>query len=360
MTTLQRRVSASRLKKKRGHAQKLERIRVSDSMHIYLITNKINGKQYVGKTVRKDPRPRWREHQKDSRKNSSTIISRAIHKHGIKNFTFQVIETVNDPVLLAERESFYIREYQTLTPKGYNIVLHQPYFVLPQESRDRQSSKNQGVTRSSDKTSSYLGVYRRPSGWGIEIQKNRQSYYLTVKTEKEAAQIYDMMALHLYGEGARLNFNASDYSAERIEETRRRITAAKYTSIYRGVDFVTSLRCWRAVVSLPCSVKKTWVKKCQTEEEAAEAHDKAAIHFLKASSSDLNYPSKYGEYLKEDLAAFCYRPVKQTKYEGVTRHPNGKYRAKLRKNGVHYHCGYFDTEEKAYEAVQHKQALLTQ
>jgi len=357
---IQRRVSASPGERKSGRVQKLGQIRVSERMHIYLITNKINGKQYIGKTTRKDPRPRWREHQKDSRKNSETIISRAIHKYGIDNFSFQVIETVNDPFLLADRESFYIRQYNTLTPNGYNIVLHQPHFVLSQESREKRSCHNQGIVKSKHKSSSYLGVYRRPVGWGIEIAKNRRSYYATAPTETEAAQIYDMMALRLYGENARLNFVITDYTTERIEATYQKVISSKYTSVYRGVDFVTSLKCWRTVLKVPNGAKKTWAKRCRTEEEAAEAYDKASIYFLNAPSDCLNNPSKYHEYLKEDLATFCYRPVKQTKYEGVWQHPNGKYRAKFKLNKTHYHCGYFDTEEEAYEAIQRKQAQLIQ
>lgn len=64
--------------------------------YIYLITNKINNKKYVGKTT-KSIKERWEEHLKDSKKEKCEIrpLYRAIRKYGIENFTIEEIEKCN-------------------------------------------------------------------------------------------------------------------------------------------------------------------------------------------------------------------------------------------------------------------------
>ena len=84
--------------------------------HIYLITNKINGKQYVGQTAR-DIWTRFEEHCKNSHIQYS-LISKAIEKYGYLNFDLKEIEEV--PLeKLDEREIYWIKYYNTYK-NGYN------------------------------------------------------------------------------------------------------------------------------------------------------------------------------------------------------------------------------------------------
>ena len=84
--------------------------------HIYLITNKINGKQYVGQTAR-DIWTRFEEHCKNSHIQYS-LISKAIEKYGYLNFDLREIEEV--PLeKLDEREIYWIKYYNTYK-NGYN------------------------------------------------------------------------------------------------------------------------------------------------------------------------------------------------------------------------------------------------
>ena len=53
---------------------------------IYLITNKINGKQYVGKT-QKGYKVRFKQHCNAYNHGYRNYISCAIHKYGADNFT---------------------------------------------------------------------------------------------------------------------------------------------------------------------------------------------------------------------------------------------------------------------------------
>lgn len=90
--------------------------------YIYKITNKINGKIYVGKTL-KTPQQRWSEHVRDSYKDSckDRPLYRAFKKYGLENFTLDIIEQC--PVdKVNERERFWIESLQTFK-YGYNATL---------------------------------------------------------------------------------------------------------------------------------------------------------------------------------------------------------------------------------------------
>lgn len=58
---------------------------------VYLITNKVNGKKYVGKT--NNPRARWRAHCGTATRGGPAvkIVHKAIAKYGVENFSFEVI-----------------------------------------------------------------------------------------------------------------------------------------------------------------------------------------------------------------------------------------------------------------------------
>ena len=86
---------------------------------IYLITNLLNGKKYVGQT-RQTFKRRMTEHKRDSNRNRPGIET-AIKKYGWENFKAEIIETC--PVeLLNEREIFWIAELNSKYPIGYNLT----------------------------------------------------------------------------------------------------------------------------------------------------------------------------------------------------------------------------------------------
>jgi group I intron endonuclease len=103
--------------------------------HIYLITNKINGKLYVGQTVQ-ELNQRLYQHIA-SAVHRDSLLHRAILKYGGDNFEISELEPVDDKDLSA-REKYWINKLGTLKPNGYNInpggagVIHHG-----QETKDR-------------------------------------------------------------------------------------------------------------------------------------------------------------------------------------------------------------------------------
>lgn len=88
---------------------------------IYCIENYLNHKKYIGKTSTEVSK-RWSEHFKTSL-NIGGIKRQKIHDNLFKhwdNFTFSIIEVVNENNSLSEREKYWISFYQT-DKFGYNI-----------------------------------------------------------------------------------------------------------------------------------------------------------------------------------------------------------------------------------------------
>lgn len=91
--------------------------------YIYVITNQINGKQYIGKT-NDSIEKRWKEHIHDSKRRNlieKRPLYSAMNKYGIENFTVEQIEEC--PYETAnEREQYWIKKLDTYS-NGYNATI---------------------------------------------------------------------------------------------------------------------------------------------------------------------------------------------------------------------------------------------
>lgn len=84
--------------------------------YIYIITNDINSKVYIGQS--NDPKYRFNQHCRPNSDNS--LIDLAIQKYGKEHFTMSILE---GPIKnYNEREKYYILKYNSLRPNGYNIL----------------------------------------------------------------------------------------------------------------------------------------------------------------------------------------------------------------------------------------------
>ncbi len=86
---------------------------------IYLIKNKINGKCYIGQTIR-ELKYRINEHLSESRTlRHNYIIHKAIKKYTWDNFTVEVLESDIPLENLNKREIYFTLKYDALIPNGY-------------------------------------------------------------------------------------------------------------------------------------------------------------------------------------------------------------------------------------------------
>lgn len=81
--------------------------------YIYIITNTLTLKSYVGSRLYEYKEPYW---------GSSKNLTKEIEEFGFYNFSKQVIGIYSfiDKKELLDRETFYVREFNTLYPSGYN------------------------------------------------------------------------------------------------------------------------------------------------------------------------------------------------------------------------------------------------
>lgn len=84
-------------------------------MYIYLITNKINNKKYVGK-CEKLP------NKTNNYFGSGIAIKSAIKKYGKENFTKEILEENLIKENICEREIYWIKELNTHSEIGYNLT----------------------------------------------------------------------------------------------------------------------------------------------------------------------------------------------------------------------------------------------
>jgi group I intron endonuclease len=90
-----------------------ERKRKCKYMYIYLTTNMITGKRYVGQHAAND--------KINDYFGSGLLLNKAIKKYGKSNFTKEIIENCVSEQQLNKREEYWIKEKNTINPNGYNI-----------------------------------------------------------------------------------------------------------------------------------------------------------------------------------------------------------------------------------------------
>lgn len=88
-------------------------------MCIYLRTNKINGKKYVGQAVDFDRREYEWKHAKYY---AGPLINRARGKYKIDDFKSEILRECQTQEELNQWEQYYIKKLNTKYPNGYNLT----------------------------------------------------------------------------------------------------------------------------------------------------------------------------------------------------------------------------------------------
>ena len=110
-------------------------------MIIYMITNKVNGKHYIGQTIGKLSR-RWCGHKSEAfRRKGKLPINCAIRKYGIENFTIEEIWECSSKEDMDVREEAFIKCWNSLVGEwGYNILpsakVVREYMVLIKQPKE--------------------------------------------------------------------------------------------------------------------------------------------------------------------------------------------------------------------------------
>jgi group I intron endonuclease len=115
--------------------------------HIYIITNMVNGKKYVGLT--NSLSKRWNKHK--NAKGSAPALHSAIKKYGIENFDFVHYASAFGPDAAKTIEIAVIAEYNTQVPNGYNLTAGGDGTLEPSpDLRQRLSDSHKGKAQSEE------------------------------------------------------------------------------------------------------------------------------------------------------------------------------------------------------------------
>jgi group I intron endonuclease len=114
---------------------------------IYIITNLVNAKQYVG--ITKDIPGRWSRHK--AAKGGCPVLHAAIKKYGIENFLFTHIADAFDGEAAKSIEQMLITEHNTKVPNGYNMTDGGDGMLNPTDDVKRKFSEmRKGVPKSEE------------------------------------------------------------------------------------------------------------------------------------------------------------------------------------------------------------------
>jgi group I intron endonuclease len=90
---------------------------------IYRIINKLTGKIYIGSTHDFEERKYQHFNLLKRGKHPAKYLQHSFNKHGIENFLFEIIETVDKVESLLNREQFYLDSLKPYNSKiGYNTL----------------------------------------------------------------------------------------------------------------------------------------------------------------------------------------------------------------------------------------------
>lgn len=114
---------------------------------IYKVTNMINKKVYIGKTIFTLEK-RKNDHIKQSKFKSTSYFHKALNKYNFNNFIWEILEETNN---LEDREKYYIKLYNsTNNLLGYNLTLGgegSKGRVLSEETKNKISNANKGYKK---------------------------------------------------------------------------------------------------------------------------------------------------------------------------------------------------------------------
>ena len=113
---------------------------------IYKLTNRENGKIYIGQS--KHLKRRLNEHRRceksDDKKGSQSVVRRAIKKYSFDAFDFEIILYCQEGEYMNMIETKLIQFYDCLVPKGYNVRDGGNKVFMSEEGRKRISKANSG------------------------------------------------------------------------------------------------------------------------------------------------------------------------------------------------------------------------
>jgi len=338
---------------------------------VYLITNTVNGKIYVGRT-RTTLLKRWNVHKSHARygekytktsgkRVGQSYLYNSMRKHGVENFKIEIIYEAKDNRDMVESEARLIKSYRSNDfTVGYNLVIDKydkgsGLEFMSQEFREKRS-KSTRINRYNYPTGVIWDRHRNK--WKVCINYLDKKIIKRVDNETEAKKMADRIRLYWFGSETPIYFpeNLQEYLAEDLKKYVTELEFKKPTKLKStGVNFVNNEFLARITTK---SNKRIYIGTYRTELEAALAYDKVCVYLNK--NTRLNHPDMVNDaYFNEGERIFLTysNPKRQiirkngktSKYNGVSLRSVGTWDMCLIINKVRYR-EHFRTEIEAARA----------
>ena len=298
---------------------------------VYKITNKVNNKIYIGRTIH-GYQKRFEQHIRcANRKKNNYYIHRAMNKYGVENFYIEKIAEAENFKALKDLEGLLIKQYKSYFPEiGYNLTVETSNGTEFISESTRAKTKI-GIHKSKKPNPNGYGIYFERGLYIAAVMSNYKKYSKSFKTLEEAKDAYDRVASYFYREDAMLNFpeKRSEYLASNLEDFfnvfRKR---AEFAYNFRGVMASGIYFVGRFSIN----GKHYNCGKYETAKEAAFARD-IVYYYLTNCQKFLNFKDEILDIRSEELdsiAEFLIRsgcriladhPAKGVRY----RHDKQKY-----------------------------------
>jgi group I intron endonuclease len=210
---------------------------------LYRITNKINGKVYIGQAS--DLSKRWSDHRRAVRLNKPTqIIHHAMIKYGIDNFEFMEIASCKGQDNTNEIETELVKQYSSFikNEKGYNATYggmnapkSEAWFKAMENWRNSLSSEGRAEInkKHSDAMQLYIATKGPPAqGYKWTDEQRVKMSKTQLALDKEA----------IYSEKVREKMSESHIGIRDSEETKQKKSESASKAWAKRVDY-TDIKC---------------------------------------------------------------------------------------------------------------------
>lgn len=205
-------------------------------MVIYQIENKINNKKYIGQST--DYMRRYKKHIYNAENWVQKRLYDSIRKYGSENFEISIICECKDKNDMNLKEVYYIKEYDTLHPNGYNMsdggeggyTLSKWSDEDKKELYKRQSESRKGQKRTKEQKENMSKSAKLRVEQMTQEEKDIFSKKVS-NTCKEKGIKPPEHTMFKKGEGGFYGKKHSDNSKKKISEFR---SGKSYEEIYRS------------------------------------------------------------------------------------------------------------------------------
>lgn len=135
-----------------------------EKYYIYKYTNKLNNMIYIGQSI--NPQKRHKEHLYGRKNGVDTYFDKALKKYGEENFIFEIIDEANTTKEIDKLEKYYIEQFNSLKPNGYNIL---------KSGREQRGAWNSKPIDEYDLDGNYINSYESASYYSNFINSNYEA-----------------------------------------------------------------------------------------------------------------------------------------------------------------------------------------